>query len=83
MPIPGMESKHFVPPALPPPPEPFGETTPRPDDRRGRRDYAHSSFVSGYGSMCSSFADERPALKRRDTAGSMDEGYASLSSTDR
>lgn len=80
MPIPGIDSKTFAPPPLPPPPEPFSKSSGLEDaKRRGRRDYPH-----GYESVGSSFADERPHLPRRDTAGSNgDEGYASLSSTDR
>lgn len=80
MPIPGIEPRHHVPPALPPPPEPFTETPRRAEDlKRERRGYA-----SNHGSINSSYADERPSLKRRDTGGTTgDEGYASYASTDR
>lgn len=85
MAIPGLERHEYVPPPLPPPPEPFGKTSYRSEDlKRERREYTHGSFASGYGSIVSSFADERPSLKRADTASTNgDEGYASLSSTER
>ncbi|TQV95110.1 hypothetical protein V2A60_009823 [Cordyceps javanica] len=80
MAIPGVEPRHYVPPPLPPPPEPFGEVSRRPLDlKRERRDYA-----SNYSSLNSSYADQRPSLKRRDTGSTTgDEGYASYASTDR
>lgn len=77
-----------VPPPLPPPRIlPFGDS-PHPSEhtRRDSRDYnASSSFASGYGSMASSHADDRPSFKRRDTGSTAngDEGYASYASTDR
>jgi hypothetical protein len=88
MAIPGIEHHHHVPPPLPPPPEPFGRTPRHPDDiKRERRDLSRGeSFASTYSSMAgSSFADERPSFKRRDTGGTStgDEGYASYASTDR
>ena len=87
MAIPGIEHHHHVPPALPPPPEPFGHAPRHPDDiKRERRDPSRGeSFASTYSSMGSSYADERPSFKRRDTGGTStgDEGYASYASTDR
>ncbi|KAM3431256.1 hypothetical protein NHJ13734_007381 [Beauveria thailandica] len=80
MPIPGIEPRQHVPPPLPPPPEPFTDATRRAEDlKRERRGYA-----SNYGSINSSYADQRPSLKRRDTGSTTgDEGYASYASTDR
>ncbi|OAA71098.1 Zinc finger, C2H2-type/integrase, DNA-binding protein [Akanthomyces lecanii RCEF 1005] len=73
MPIPGIEPRHHVPPALPPPTEPFS------DLQRERRGYS-----SNYGSANSLYPDQRPSLKRRDTGSTTgDEGYASYASTDR
>ncbi|KAK0382934.1 hypothetical protein NLU13_8850 [Sarocladium strictum] len=88
--IPGMRSRHEAPPALPPPRFPFGEAPHAEEMRRPDKDFAHhghapSSMNSGYGSIGSSYADERPFFKRRDTSSTNggDEGYASFSSTDR
>ncbi|OAA63106.1 Zinc finger, C2H2-type/integrase, DNA-binding protein [Cordyceps fumosorosea ARSEF 2679] len=79
MPIPGIEPRHYVPPALPPPPEPFAEHRRAEDIKRERRGYA-----SNYGSISSSCSDQRPSLKRRDTGSTTgDEGYASYASTNR
>lgn len=81
MPIPGIEPRHHVPPALPPPTEPFADASRRTaeDLKRERRGYA-----SNYGSINSAYPDERPSLKRRDTGSTTgDEGYASYASTDR
>ncbi|PWI69050.1 hypothetical protein PCL_01435 [Purpureocillium lilacinum] len=88
MSIPGLDMRDDVPPPLPPPRIlPFGDS-PHPSEhtRRDSRDYnASSSFASGYGSMASSHADDRPSFKRRDTGSTAngDEGYASYASTDR
>ena len=86
--LPGLDMRDDVPPPLPPPRIlPFGDS-PHPSEhtRRDSRAYnASSSFASGYGSMASSHADDRPSFKRRDTGSTAngDEGYASYASTDR
>src|SRR5262245_58892361 len=72
MSIPGIEPRDEVPPPLPPPrilPLDGAPTAPHPEDMRDRGDYATSaaSYTSGYGSLASSFVDERPSYKRRDT----------------
>ena len=89
MSIPGLELRDDVPPPLPPPRVlPLGEPPRQPDgatkDGRELR-HSSSSFASGYGSMASSHADDRPGLKRRDTGSTTngDEGYSSYASTDR
>lgn len=73
--IPNLGHIEQAPPPLPPPPEPF---SPRVEEPRSGKEYTHS-FNSNYGSI----SDERPVLKRRDTASTTDEGYASYSSTER
>jgi hypothetical protein len=57
----------------------------RPERDNVHHGYAPSSMNSGYGSIGSSYAGDRPFMKRRDTASTNggDEGYASYSSTDR
>ncbi|PHH85691.1 hypothetical protein CDD83_65 [Cordyceps sp. RAO-2017] len=74
------------PPPLPPPRYPLGDAAQPSDDiKRDHRSHASSSFASGYGSMGSSYADERPNFKRRDTGSTTngDEGYSSYASTER
>ncbi|KAM5352858.1 hypothetical protein ACJ41O_005580 [Fusarium nematophilum] len=89
MSIPGIQTPDDVPPPLPPPRYVPGPDQPHhPEDMREKRDYSHGtgSFASGYGSMNSSYAEDRPSYQRRDTystIGDRDEGYASYSSTDR
>lgn len=89
MSIPGIdETQSNVPPPLPPPRYlPGTEPANLPPDMRGKRDFGPNtaSFASGYGSMASSFAEERPSYLRRDMGsfnGDRDEGYSSYS-TDR
>lgn len=89
MSIPGIdETQNNVPPPLPPPRYlPGTEPANLPPDMRGKRDFGPNtaSFASGYGSMASSFAEERPSYLRRDIGsfnGDRDEGYSSYS-TDR
>ncbi|KAK7426262.1 hypothetical protein QQZ08_007292 [Neonectria magnoliae] len=92
MSIPGIEPTNDVPPPLPPPRYlPGAEPTHLPPDMRDKRDFGPgpASFASGYGSMASSFAEERPSYQRRDIGGfrnsfasDRDEGYSSYS-TDR
>ncbi|KAH6986335.1 hypothetical protein BKA56DRAFT_309945 [Ilyonectria sp. MPI-CAGE-AT-0026] len=89
MSIPGIdETQNNVPPPLPPPRYlPGTEPANLPPDMRGKRDFGPNtaSFASGYGSMASSFAEERPSYLRRDMGsfnGDRDEGYSSYS-TDR
>lgn len=89
MSIPGIdETQNDVPPPLPPPRYlPGTEPANLPPDMRGKRDFGPNtaSFASGYGSMASSFAEERPSYLRRDIGsfnGDRDEGYSSYS-TDR
>ncbi|KAF7561550.1 hypothetical protein G7046_g2591 [Stylonectria norvegica] len=87
--IPGLHEQDNVPPPLPPPPYlPGNEPPQHHQDMKPRRDYGPSaaSFASGYGSMASSFAEDRPSYMRRDMSsmlGDRDEGYASYSSTGR
>ncbi|PNY25923.1 Uncharacterized protein TCAP_04140 [Tolypocladium capitatum] len=87
--IPGLGPQDDVPPPLPPPRIlPFGDAPQQPEDmKRDHREYGHgsSSFASGYSSMGSSFADERPNFKRRDTGSTVngDEGYCSYASPER
>lgn len=92
IPIPGLEPKDDVPPPLPPPRVlPFGDA-PRQLSADTNKDHHHrtrahgSSLASGYCSMGSPYADDRPQLKKRDTGGTTagaDEGYASYASTER
>ncbi|QUC16322.1 uncharacterized protein UV8b_00563 [Ustilaginoidea virens] len=85
--IPGLDTKDDVPPPLPPPRHPFLDSAHAEDSSKGVRELGHfvPSIGSGYGSMCSSVADERPRVKRRDTASSnnADEGYASYTAAER
>lgn len=81
MSIPGVQEIEDVPPALPPPPFPFGKP-PNSDYREPRRDNSFSSFSSRepslFGSFSNSMGDRRDGpIVRVDR----DEGYASLSST--
>lgn len=81
MSIPGVQEIEEVPPALPPPPFPFGKP-PNSDYREPRRDNSFSSFSSRepslFGSFSNSMRDRRDGpIVRVDR----DEGYASLSST--
>ncbi|KAI5461977.1 hypothetical protein BGZ63DRAFT_413461 [Mariannaea sp. PMI_226] len=90
MPIPGLEMQSDVPPPLPPPrflpgTEPLHHEDTR--DLRDKRDFgrAPASFASGYGSMASSFSEDRLNYHRKDPrsySGDRDEGYSSYS-TDR
>ncbi|KAM4066316.1 hypothetical protein HRG_000430 [Hirsutella rhossiliensis] len=83
--IPGPEPKVNAPPPLPPPRNlPVGDAPQPPPNSKDHRLRTHaSSLASGYGSMGSSYADDRPHFKRRDTANGGDEGYASYASTER
>lgn len=88
MSIPGMPPRDDVPPPLPPPRYPgFDQPSALAESMREKREYAHGSFASGYGSMTSSYHHEdRPSYQRRSNTGAFgerDEGYASYSSTDR
>lgn len=80
MSIPGVREIDEVPPALPPPPFPFGKP-PSSDYREPRRD-SFASFSSRepslFGSFSNSMGDARdgPIVRVE-----RDEGYASLSST--
>ncbi|PHH60701.1 hypothetical protein CDD81_1319 [Ophiocordyceps australis] len=86
--IPGLEPRTQAPPPLPPPRiVPIGDAPQLPEDMsREHRDYGHgpASMASGYGSIASSFADDRPNYRKRES-GSLhdDEGYASYASTER
>ncbi|KPM35149.1 hypothetical protein AK830_g11421 [Neonectria ditissima] len=92
MSIPGIQPTNDVPPPLPPPRYlPGTEPANLPPDMRDKRDFGPgpASFASGYGSMASSFAEERPSYQRREIGGfrnsftsDRDEGYSSYS-TDR
>ncbi|KAH6884824.1 hypothetical protein B0T10DRAFT_97339 [Thelonectria olida] len=89
MPIPGLDTQNDVPPPLPPPRYLPGTEPKRHEDMRDpreQRDFGRSpaSFASGYGSMASSFAEERPSFLQRGIRGfnDRDEGYSSYS-TDR
>lgn len=90
MPIPGLDTQPNVPPPLPPPRYLPGNEPQLPEDMRDprdKRDFGPSpaSFTSGYGSMASSFAEERPSFLQRGPRGfnsERDEGYSSYS-TDR
>ncbi|KAH7149053.1 hypothetical protein B0J13DRAFT_296229 [Dactylonectria estremocensis] len=89
MSIPGIEeTRNDVPPPLPPPRYVGGpEPSHPPPDMRGKPDFGPNtaSFASGYGSMASSFAEERPSYLRGNFGsfnGDRDEGYSSYS-TDR
>jgi hypothetical protein len=97
MSIPGRDSMPITaPPPLPPPPFPLGNPAHQhpqqhphhphqlhhSDMPRSRRPFeSTASSGSNYGSLMSSF-DERPNYKRRDHDHA-DEGYASMSATDR
>ncbi|KAF5637375.1 zinc finger protein [Fusarium tjaetaba] len=87
MSIPGMPPRDDVPPPLPPPRYPgFDQPSALAESMREKREYAHGSFASGYGSMNSSYHEDRPSYQRRSNTGvfgERDEGYASYSSTDR
>ncbi|SCO78187.1 related to zinc finger protein [Fusarium oxysporum] len=87
MSIPGMPPRDDVPPPLPPPRYPgFDQPSALAESMREKREYAHGSFASGYGSMNSSYHEDRPSYQRRSNTGAFgdrDEGYASYSSTDR
>ncbi|KPA36997.1 transcription factor [Fusarium langsethiae] len=84
MSIPGMPSRDDVPPPLPPPKYPgYDQPSALAENMREKREYAHGSFASGYGSMNSSFQEDRPSYQRRINTSDRDEGYASYSSTDR
>ena len=83
--IPGIQTQDYVPPPLPPPPMPFGMQPGQTYDPREKRDVetGFRSSLGGYGSIDSSYNDERPNFTRRDTSSTNgDEGYASYS-TDR
>jgi hypothetical protein len=87
MSIPGMPPRDDVPPPLPPPRYTgFDQPSALAENMREKREYAHGSFASGYGSMNSSYHEDRPSYQRRSntsTFGDRDEGYVSYSSTDR
>ena len=81
--------KDDAPPPLPPPRHlPFLEAPARREDSHAElQEYGRSisSLASGYGSMASSFADDRPGFKSTGTGSSLngDEGYSSYTATDR
>ncbi|KAF5020646.1 hypothetical protein F66182_7323 [Fusarium sp. NRRL 66182] len=77
--IPGMPPRDDVPPPLPPPRFPGLDQS---SIMGEKREYTHGSFASGYGSLNSSYQEDRPSYQRRDI-NDRDEGYASYSSTDR
>ncbi|KAH6959688.1 hypothetical protein BKA56DRAFT_647965 [Ilyonectria sp. MPI-CAGE-AT-0026] len=86
MSIPGIDEPPNAHPPLPPPRYISGnDPTHLPPNMRGKRDFGPGStvtFASGYGSMASSFAEERPSFLRRDVDGfngDRDEGYSSYS----
>lgn len=86
--IPGIDTQPDVPPPLPPPRFPFGDTmSPKHDMPLRRHDFpsSHSSFASGYGSATSSLADGGDRFRRKDPRHAIkdDEGYSSPSSVDR
>ncbi|KAF4968702.1 hypothetical protein FZEAL_10350 [Fusarium zealandicum] len=83
MSIPGISIPDNVPPPLPPPRYLPGPDQPQyTEDMKEKREYGHGSFASGYGSMNSSYHEDRPGYPRS-INGDRDEGYASYSSTDR
>lgn len=81
MSIPGVKEIEEVPPALPPPPFPFGKPPNYPDYKEPRRDDSFASLSresSLFGSFPNSMGDQRDGpIVRVDR----DEGYSSLSST--
>lgn len=92
--IPGLDSKaEEPPPPLPPPRHLSFLEAPghHEESKKELRDYGpslssmQSIQSSGYGSMRSSFAEERPSSKRRDTGSSIngDEGYSSYTAAER
>ena len=91
MSIPGIDTHPEVPPPLPPPRMPFGNTMPpnHHDLPRHRNDFpsSQSSFASGYGSTTSSLAEDGGRFRRKDLRHAIkeekDEGYSSWSSTER
>jgi hypothetical protein len=87
MSIPGLQTREDVPPPLPPPRYPgYDQPSALAENMREKREYAQGSFASGYGSMTSSYHEDRPSYQRRSNTaiyGERDEGYASYSSTDR
>lgn len=90
MAIPNSDPQDDVPPPLPPPRHPPCTNAPyRNDDMlRDSRDRAHpgSSFSSGYGSVASSLAEDRPRQRRGPHSNAYDdrdEGYSSLHSNER
>ena len=84
MSIPGIQATDNVPPPLPPPRYiPGPDQPPHPEDKRDNREHAHGYFASGYGSMNSSYHEDRPSYQRRNTTGDRDEGSVSYTSTDR
>lgn len=85
MPIPSIEHREEVPPTLPPPRIlPFTSSPPFGMRDRQPPEYSLRSGASGYGSMDSNGAEERPEFERRDTASTIgDEGYASYTTVDR
>ncbi|CEI67496.1 hypothetical protein FVEN_g5599 [Fusarium venenatum] len=83
MSIPGIQ-RDDVPPPLPPPKYPgYDQPSALAENMREKREYAQGSFASGYGSMNSSFHEDRPSYQRRSNTSDRDEGYASYSSTER
>ncbi|KAM0397730.1 hypothetical protein HYE67_011291 [Fusarium culmorum] len=82
MSIPGGPLRDDVPPPLPPP-RYFDQPNALAENMREKREYASGSFASGYGSMNSSFHEDRPSYQQRSNTSDRDEGYASYSSTDR
>ncbi|KAH7187094.1 hypothetical protein BKA60DRAFT_666751 [Fusarium oxysporum] len=82
-----MSPRDDVPLPLPPPRCPgFDQPSALAESMREKQEHAHGSLESGYGSMNSSYHEDRPSYQRRGNTGDFgdhDEGYASYSSTDR
>lgn len=87
MSIPGVDTHPEVPPPLPPPRMPFGNTMPPSHDLpRHRPDLppSHTSFARNHGSPASPFAEDEGKFPRKDLRHAVkeekDEGYSSWSS---